>query len=85
MSKEQGEDWIVVAEYAGNLAELQADNTVAALKGSGFPALRLPTLPANMLGDGAMAIIIPVRVLVPPEREEDARQLLKELGIADER
>jgi hypothetical protein len=54
---------------------MDAEYALSVLGGSSIPALRLPVGSAILIGDGA--VIRPVRVLVPPDRAEDARELLQ--------
>jgi hypothetical protein len=70
------DEWVVVAQYAGMEADMDADFAVSVLKGSNIPAVRFPVVQALTLGRGI--VLEPVRVLVPPSRAEDAKELLKE-------
>ena len=62
---------MVVAEFYN---EADADMTVALLKGNGVPAARLPAMALTV---SAFGMLQPVRVLVPPDRAQGARQLIE--------
>lgn len=76
MTDQHKADWVVVASFQGTNADLDADLTVSALKGSHIPAQRLPVEPMVNLARG-MLVAEPVRVLVPPDQADRARTLLK--------
>lgn len=69
--KSDNSEWVVVAEY---MVDTDADICVATLKSSRIPTVRLPVGNAGGLGYGA--VLEPIRVLVPPDRESEARELL---------
>jgi hypothetical protein len=70
----QSEEWVVVAEY---MVDTDADICVATLKGNRIPAVRFPVMNAGALGYGAV-MLEPIRVLVPPGKVAEARELLAE-------
>lgn len=71
--------WEVVAHFHPILNAVEADLAVSKLQASGIPALRLPTVDISAPLCG-LAGPEPVRVLVPPERAAEARELLAEAG-----
>ncbi len=73
----KGKEWVVAGRYSASDGGVDADMAVAELKAKGIPAMRFPTQ--------AVAIYVPglpsfesVRVLVPPDRLEEAREVLVE-------
>ena len=74
----KSEEWVEVAGFCGLEADMEADFCVTVLKGHRIPALRVPTNPvASLCGLGG-TMNQPVRVLVPPDKEAEARELLDE-------
>jgi hypothetical protein len=75
------EEWVEIARFVGLEGEIEADLCVTTLKGSGIPAMRLPT--HDLFGTGGLALrqYAPIQVLVPPNREEDAKELLSDAAI----
>lgn len=73
------QEWEVVAEFSGTSMEALADIAVGHLQSEGIEAVRLPI--QNMLTLLAGAVSEPIRILVPPDRAEEARELLA--GIDD--
>ena len=72
------DDWIVVAQFnAFSETELSADLAVAKLEANGIPTVRFPTGIINAPCIGMLGPE-PVRVMVPPDRADEARQLLAE-------
>lgn len=69
------QDWVVVGRYA---FDGDADLTVSLLQAHEIPAVRFPVNPIML-----SFLPEPVRVLVPPEREEEARELLRREGESD--
>jgi hypothetical protein len=67
------DEWVPVATFG---VDSEADECVALLKGSAIPVMRVP--PTNVLAVIGMGLMLtnPIRVLVPPEREAEARELL---------
>lgn len=78
------ESWPVVAAYQSSDADLRADMTMALLAGSDIPAVRLPVQPMSTLARGCLGMIQPVRVLVPPEYQQAAEELLAEEDEGEE-
>ncbi|NPV46567.1 MAG: hypothetical protein HPY69_06400 [Armatimonadetes bacterium] len=78
MATEPGAEWTVVWEQAGPGADLNADLAVSLLQGSDIPVMRIPPSTGPVLFDGASGPLLPVRLLVPPEYEAEARELLQE-------
>ena len=70
--KQEDEAWVVVAEYQ---VDVDADMALSLLKGSGVPVVRIPV--AGLVVS-YWAYMAPVRVLVPPDRAAEARELLAE-------
>lgn len=71
------EQWVVIARFHPIANAADADLAVARLRGAGIPAVRFPINAAVAPAVGMMGPE-PVRVLVPPERAEEARELLEE-------
>jgi hypothetical protein len=76
------DDWVVVWERSGRSADVQADLTVALLEGSGLPVVRIPPCTAPIVFDGFGGPMLPVILLVPPDRADEAKELLE--GSEDE-
>ena len=74
----KSDEWVVVASFHGFDADLEADCCVADLKGHRIPAMRVPTNTVASLAGLGLTMTQAVRVLVPPDREEDAKELLAE-------
>ncbi|MHB8994403.1 MAG: putative signal transducing protein [Armatimonadota bacterium] len=70
-SSQTNDEWVVVAEYQ---VDVEADMAVSELEGSGIRAVRLPV--AGMM-ISAWGYLEPVRVLVPADRADEARELLE--------
>ena len=71
--------WVPVASFLGPYAEVEADLLVTHLQGSGVPVLRVPmNQPISVLFTHGMPGTFPIRVYVPPEHLEDARELAAE-------
>ena len=78
MSDDQRQEWVVVAEFTAIDMGLAADMAVAKLRGSGIPAMRMPTGSiTGAIGIGMLAAEL-IRVVVPPDHEEYAREVLAE-------
>jgi hypothetical protein len=73
----------VVWEQAGHGADIEADLAMSLLEGSGLPVRRIPDSAAPVLFDGFGGPMMPVRLLVPTEREAEARELLAEVAEAE--
>jgi len=71
----------VVWQRSGHDADIEADMVVSLLEGSAIPAVRLPTSAAPVVFDGFGGPMMPVRVLVPPDREAEAKELLSDAEI----
>jgi len=72
------EEWVVVAEFTAFDAGLTADLAVSKLQGSGISAMRMPTGSiTGALGTGMLPSEL-IRVIVPPEHEDRAREILAE-------
>jgi hypothetical protein len=74
----KSEQWVPVASFLGLEADADADACVTLLQGSDIPAVRLPTNSVASLGGLGVTISQPVLVLVPPDWEETAKELLEE-------
>lgn len=80
MTDEGRAEWAVVWEQAGHGADIDADLAMSLLEGSGLPVRRIPDSAAPVLFDGFGGPMMPVRLLVPTEREAEARELLAEFA-----
>lgn len=76
MADNESPDWVVIWEQSGHAADLEADMIVSLLEGSAIPVVRLPPSSAPIVFNGFGGPMLPVRVLVPPDREADAKELL---------
>lgn len=74
-------DWEIVWEQAGHAADINADMVVSLLEGSDIPTVRIPPSTSPVVFDGFGGPMMPVRVLVPPDRAADARDLIAEADI----
>lgn len=74
----KSEEWVAVASFLGLEADADSDACVALLQGSDIPAVRLPTNNIASLGGLGVTISQPVLVLVPPDWEAAAKELLDE-------
>lgn len=73
----QGPQWAEVARFGGYDADMQGDLAVCLLEGSGIPAIRIPPQVSSMVFDGFGAPLFLVKIFVPPDRAQDARELLE--------
>lgn len=79
MNAETAVEWVTIASYCGLSAEVEADLLVTNLQGADIPAERLPKQPLGMfVTKVCVPSIIPIQVMVPPDRETEARELLAE-------
>jgi hypothetical protein len=78
VDSETGTGWVIVASFLGLDGDWQADLLVTNLTGQGVPAQRLPCLPTTSLPMASWPMIRSVQVLVPPEHEDDAREVIAE-------
>lgn len=69
--EKSNEDWVVVAEF---MLDIDADMAVSLLQGNDIPAVRFPV---KAYVASYWAFMEPIRVLVPPDREEAAQELLR--------
>jgi len=74
---EDCDEWVVVAQFDGTGMGMAADIAVSHLEGSGVPAIRLPTGATTSTFDSIYPVG-PVRVLVPPDQADRAREILAE-------
>ena len=82
MKPPERQKWVVVAKFTAFDAGLTADLAVSKLQGSGIPAQRMPTGSiTGALGTGMPPSEL-IRVIVPPQYEERAREILAEEGCA---
>jgi len=80
MGDDQREEWVVVAEFMAFDAGLTADLAVSKLQGSGIPVMRMPTGSiTGAFGTGMLPSEL-IRVIVPPEYEDQAREILADDG-----
>ena len=77
--KEQ--EWVVVWQRAGHESDIEADLVVSLLEGSAIPVVRIPPSDAPVIFDGFGGPMLPFRVLVPPDREDYAKELLSDAAI----
>ncbi len=78
MKPPEREEWVVVAEFTAFDAGLTADLAVSKLQGSGIPAQRMPTGSiTGAFGTGMLPSEL-IKVIVPPEYEDRARDILAE-------
>ena len=73
----QREEWVVVAEFGAFDSGVAADLAVAKLQNNGIPAVRFPSGKITSVV-GPLAAVEPIRVVVPPEDEDGAREILSE-------
>jgi hypothetical protein len=79
MDAEAAVPWVTIASYSGLNAEVEADLLVANLQGVDIPAMRLPNQPLGMFVTKIVVpAIMPIQVIVPGDREAEARELLDE-------
>ena len=80
MKPSEREKWVVVAQFTAFDMGIMADLAVSKLQGSGIPAMRMPTGRISGVFDRAFlaAHTGPIRVVVPPEEEDRARDILAE-------
>jgi len=76
MADDQARDWVVIWQESGHGADIEADMIVSLLEGSAIPVARIPPTTAPVLFDGFGGPMLPITVLVPPDREADAKELL---------
>ena len=80
MNDDQRQEWVMVAQFMAFDMGIMADMAVSKLQGSGIPALRFPTgVIAGAIGT-AGTTCEPIRVVVPPEYEDRAREILADDG-----
>ena len=81
MNNDERQEWVVVAEFTAIDMGVAADLAVAKLQGSGIPAQRMPTGSiAGAFGTGMLASEL-IRIIVPPEHEERAREILADREV----
>ena len=80
MSDEQ-QNWVVIWKRSGAESDIEADLVVSLLQGSSIPVVRIPSSDAPVIFDGFGGPMLPVSVLVPPDREDDAKELLSDAAI----
>ena len=66
------DEWVVIAHFSSGV--MNADIALSKLQANGIPAMRFP-LNSSGMPYGA-ALVEGVRVLVPPDRADEARQVL---------
>ncbi len=76
MSDDEREEWVVIAEFMAIDTGFAADLAVSKLRGSGIPAVRFPSGRLTSVLGGAVPVVEPIRIVVPPEHEERAREIL---------
>ncbi len=78
MNPPEREEWVAVAQFMAFDAGLTADLAVSKLQGSGIPVMRVPTGSiTGAFGTGMLPSEL-IRVIVPPEYEDRAREILAE-------
>lgn len=75
MADAQDTEWVVVASFPGFDCDSSADIAIGVLQASDIPAVRFPGK-AGMIYDGALGGMQPVKVLVPKEKEAEAKEIL---------
>ena len=76
MNRDLRQEWVVVAQFTAFDMGLSADMAVSKLQGSGVPVMRMPTGSiTGALGTGMLPSEL-IRVIVPPEYEDRAREIL---------
>ena len=83
MTGTKQDEWVVVAQFNAIDTGLAADMAVSKLQGSGILAMRFPTGVMTSTFDSISALVGPVRVLVPPDQAERAREILAEERSSD--
>ena len=84
MSNAERGKWVVVAQFNGLDRGLAADMAVSKLQGSAILALRLPTAALFTYLGGSVPVTEWVRVLVPLDQTERAKEILEEEGSDEE-
>jgi len=78
MNPSEREEWVAVAKFTAFDAGLTADLAVSKLQGSGIPVMRIPTGSiTGAFGTGMLPSEL-IKVIVPPEYEDRAREILAE-------
>ena len=77
MEDKKRDEWVVVAQFNAMDTGLAADMAVSKLQGSGIQAVRFPGGALTTLA-GWIPAIEWIRVLVPPDQAEKAREVLAE-------
>jgi len=81
MAGDEREEWVVVAEFTAFDAGLTADLAVSKLQGSGIPVMRVPTGSiTGAFGTGMLPAEL-IKVIVPPEYEDQAQDVLAESEV----
>ena len=84
MNPPEREEWVVVAQFTAFDMGIMADMAVSKLQGSGIPVMRMPTGSiTGAIGTGMLGVEL-IRVIVPPEHEEYAREVLAERELDSE-
>ena len=78
MGDNHRQEWVVVAEFSALDTGVAADLAIAKLQASAIPAVRFPTGSVTSVLGGAVPAVEPIRVVVPPEQEDQAREILAE-------
>ncbi len=78
MNDKQREEWVVVAQFNAMDTGVAADMAVSKLQGGGIPAMRFPTSSITSVLAGGLPAVEPIRVLVPPDQADKAREVLAE-------
>ncbi len=78
MNDKQREEWVAVAQFNAMDTGVAADMAVAKLQGSGIQAMRFPTGSITSVLVGGLPAVEPIRVLVPPDQADRAREILAE-------
>ena len=78
MSNTEDGEWVVVAQFNAMDTGLAADMAVSKLQGNGVSAVRVPTGSITSVLVGGMPAVEVIRVLVPPNQADRAREILTE-------
>ena len=74
-------DWEVVAEFTGTSMDVLAGIAVSHLRSEGIDAIRMPAENPSVVFSGASCI--PIKIYVPLDQAESARELLEDIEEAE--
>lgn len=76
--KREAHQWVVVARLSDSSGS--ADLAVSMLQAAGIPVMRFPLQPSPIFPQN----LEPVRIMVPPERAEQAKEVLRGVPGSEE-